>query len=316
MFPLNTVSFLLIALQLLPRAVALEADLQNSNDSLHAPNIGLTNADFINTTIPPADYLKIPDLTFQSDLLINGGYNIAWQARPLWHFSRYLGHDTCYPQSATTLTGDQAQGVELGHWPDTNSGCDSPGEGKWSKAFPTYYSISKCNDSEVRVVYNLFFPKDGWGLGGTGHKYDWERIYLTWKKEGNEWAPTEVAYSYHGSYNKYKWDEVWTTNTDDRNQAPEDGVNMKMPKVFVSWGKHATFREKCGGSHGYCCCALGDILSENLPWAQRSDDYYYVAEEGYLLNAGRETELGKKIAGFAWGGTSYPGVVQDTICEK
>lgn len=57
---------------------------------------------------------------------------------------------------------------------------------------------------------------------------------------------------------------------------------MKMPKVFVSWGKHATFREKCGGSHGYCCCGLGDILSENLPWAQRSDDYYYVAEEGKM----------------------------------
>lgn len=77
---------------------------------------------------------------------------------------------------------------------------------------------------------------------------------------------------------------IWAINvsTDDRNQAPEDGVNMKMPKVFVSWGKHATFREKCGGSHGYCCCALGDILSENLPWAQRSDDYYYVAEEGKM----------------------------------
>lgn len=77
------------------------------------------------------------------------------ESHRLWHFSRYLGHDTCYPQSATTLTGDQAQGVELGHWPDTNSGCDSPGEGKWSKAFPTYYSISKCNDSEVRVSLGI-----------------------------------------------------------------------------------------------------------------------------------------------------------------
>lgn len=82
MFPLNSGSFLLIALQLLSRAVALETDLQSSNDSLHAPNIGLTNADFINTTIPSADDLKISDLNFQSDLLVNGGYNIAWQARP------------------------------------------------------------------------------------------------------------------------------------------------------------------------------------------------------------------------------------------
>jgi hypothetical protein len=82
MFPLNSVSLLLIALQLLPRTVALQADLQRSNDSLHAPNIGLTNPDFINTTIPSADDLKIPDLIFQSDLLVNGGYNVAWQARP------------------------------------------------------------------------------------------------------------------------------------------------------------------------------------------------------------------------------------------
>lgn len=46
--------------------------------------------------------------------------------------------------------------------------------------FPTYYTVTQCWQDEVRVVYNLYYQKDGWSdtVIAKGHMHDWERVSL------------------------------------------------------------------------------------------------------------------------------------------
>jgi hypothetical protein len=45
------------------------------------------------------------------------------------------------------------------------------GIGNRGPAFPIYFTYKRCSDTEVRVVYNLFYEKDGAEVIGieTGH---------------------------------------------------------------------------------------------------------------------------------------------------
>lgn len=60
-----------------------------------------------------------------------------------------------------------------------NVGCDcrQPGLsiGNAAPAFPVYYAIRQCSDTEVRVTFNLFYEKNGaicWETIGLPHPYD------------------------------------------------------------------------------------------------------------------------------------------------
>ena len=51
----------------------------------------------------------------------------------------------------------------MSEYPDVGCGCRQPDVpiNNPGPAFPIYYTFEQCNATEVRVVYNLFYQKDG-----------------------------------------------------------------------------------------------------------------------------------------------------------
>lgn len=96
-------------------------------------------------------------------LLDAGGVDLAVAAAPMFFFGQALNQPPCYPMAATNDAGAQTPAAGLCAWPNAGCGCRTPGVGigNAGPSFPVYYSYSKCNDGEVRVVYNLFYEKDG-----------------------------------------------------------------------------------------------------------------------------------------------------------
>lgn len=117
-----------------------------------------------------------------TDLLNEGGVDLANRYAPIWFFGQAEDEPPCYPTWAyggsptTNDTYDSSHKTAAGaqcEYPDVGCNCRNPGVsiGNAGPAFPIYYTFKKCNDSDVRVVYNLFYQKDGAkvGLIQTGH---------------------------------------------------------------------------------------------------------------------------------------------------
>lgn len=143
----------------------------------------------------------LDDAYVQNDLTSNNGLEIAYASRPyvclkkilsifynllisfnsLWHFGKSWGNKPCYPSAALSPEGQQ-WGVDpsgFDHlWPNAGAGCPDPGPDGWSNPFPTYFTVSSCNQEEIRVAYHIYFKKDGFAAGGIakGHMHDWERV--------------------------------------------------------------------------------------------------------------------------------------------
>ncbi len=134
--------------------------------SLHRPL--LVGASLLSTALAVTSY---PDGTMTS-WLNAGGVDLAVAAAPMWFFGQALNKPPCYPTNATTASGAQTPSAGLCDWPNAGCNCRTPGVGIGNQgpAFPVYYSYQKCNATQVRIAYNLFYEKDGFVPQGVfGH---------------------------------------------------------------------------------------------------------------------------------------------------
>lgn len=127
--------------------------------------------------------------TFNDDLmegfLNEGGAGLAISYGPVWNFGqpKLPGYSPpCYPTWAfggpTAALNDtysrdyQTPGAPLCPYPDVGCECRNPGTpiGTEGGPFPIYYTYNRCSASEVRVIYNVYYEKDGAsGTIDTGH---------------------------------------------------------------------------------------------------------------------------------------------------
>lgn len=107
-----------------------------------------------------------------TSLLNAGGVDLANRYAPLWFFGQAMNQPPCYPTWAFGGSPTTPDTYDLAHqtppapqceYPDVGCNCRNPGVpiGNPGPAFPIYYTYERCNDTEVRVVYNLFYEKDG-----------------------------------------------------------------------------------------------------------------------------------------------------------
>ncbi|KAJ5602357.1 hypothetical protein N7537_005313 [Penicillium hordei] len=260
-------------------------------------------------------------------LLDAGSVDLAHRYAPMWFFGQALNQPPCYPTwtyGGSPNTADvyddahRTPGAPQCDYPDVGCSCRNPGVGIGNPgpAFPVYYTYQRCSDTEVRVVYNLFYEKDGAEFIGidTGHDYDWERVVIIHSRDdSNTWAPSRALLSAHSGYHNLAWGDIQNTLTTDEVNAgsaktPNGVKNNDHPKVYVSWSKHAHFDTRNTG--------WNDPASQSLDNAFRSDDWWYFVEPQYYIRADDSTEAGKVIGAADWGSaTSDPVSVQSGVCE-
>lgn len=104
--------------------------------------------------------------------LLDGGADLAYRYAPLWFFGQAQDQPPCYPTWAfggSPTTADvydedhKTPAVSQCDYPDVGCKCRNPDIeiGNPGPAFPVYYTYRRCNETEIRVVYNLFYEKDG-----------------------------------------------------------------------------------------------------------------------------------------------------------
>lgn len=118
-----------------------------------------------------------------NNFLNSNSVGLATSYGPIWFFGQAMDQPPCYPTWAfggspsTPDTYDDAHKTPAAaqcEYPNVGCNCRNPGVdiGNPGPAFPIYYTFGKCNDTDVRVVYNVFYEKDGAEVAGivnTGH---------------------------------------------------------------------------------------------------------------------------------------------------
>ncbi|RAL02984.1 YjbQ family protein, partial [Aspergillus ibericus CBS 121593] len=250
---------------------------------------------------------------------------LANRYAPLWFFSQAVNQPPCYPTWAFGGSPTSSDVYDAAHktpaapqceYPNVGCKCRNPGvaRGNPGPAFPIYYTFKKCNETEVRVAYNLFYEKDGaevLDLIDTGHDYDWERVIIIHSRDANNtWAPSRALLSAHSGYHNLAWGSIHSTLTTAQINAGSarqpDGVrNNDHPKVYVSWSKHAHFDTRD--------TVWIDPLSQSLDNAYRSDDWWYYADPKDYIRSDNSTAAGKAFWTVDWGSaTSNPPYVQES----
>lgn len=213
---------------------------------------------------------------------------------PQWNFARAVNHDACWPSDPLPNGNQQAAGT-VKAWPIAGQGgCPAKGSN-----FPTFYSVKKCNDTEVRVVFNIYFVKDGFVPGG--HKHDFEHFILVWKKNGNSWSRDRMLLGRHGHHVTQAWRsaESWDGS---RGSA---GLGREFPRIFVGWGKHAIFNHQGG---------LTDITSQSTNNEFRSAKYPFWAN--WQIETTDNNAVAKLFDKYGWGSaTSNPAVMSRDLCK-
>lgn len=106
-----------------------------------------------------------------AELLEGDGVELARLAQPMWFFGQAVGRPPCYPTFATDDNGRQTQFAVLCRYPNVGCDCRKPDVeiGNEGPSFPVYFSFRQCNETDVRIAYNLFYEKDGFlpdGING------------------------------------------------------------------------------------------------------------------------------------------------------
>jgi hypothetical protein len=115
--------------------------------------------------------------------LTGNAVDLAVMYAPMWFFGQAMNQPPCYPVWAFSGNVSTPDTYDAAHqtppapqceYPDVGCGCRQPDVAIKSPgpAFPIYYTFRQCNDAEVRVVYNLFYQKDGAEVAeviATGH---------------------------------------------------------------------------------------------------------------------------------------------------
>ncbi|KAF4262822.1 hypothetical protein CNMCM8812_000305 [Aspergillus fumigatus] len=229
-----------------------------------------------------------------SKLLSQGGVELADRYAPLWFFGQAQKQPPCYPTWAFGGSPTSSDIYDDAHktppapqceYPNVGCRCRNPGVGIGNRGppFPIYFTYKRCSDTEVRVVYNLFYEKDGADVIGieTGHDYDWERVIIIHSRDANNmWAPTRALLSAHSGYHDLAWGDIQNTLTTDEINAgdaknPNGVQNNDHPKVYVAWSKHAHFDDRNTG--------WNDPISQSTDNAFRSDDWWYYVDKSYYM---------------------------------
>ncbi|RLL97596.1 hypothetical protein CFD26_105512 [Aspergillus turcosus] len=262
-----------------------------------------------------------------NDLLSQGGVELADRYAPLWFFGQAMNQPPCYPTWAFGGSPASPDIYDDAHktpaapqcdYPNVGCNCRNPGVGIGNRgpAFPIYFTYKRCSDTEVRVVYNLFYEKDGAEVVGieTGHDYDWERVIIIHSRDANNmWAPTRALLSAHSGYHDLAWGDIQNTLTTDEINAgdaktPNGVQNNDHPKVYVAWSKHAHFDTRNTG--------WNDPVSQSTDNAFRSDDWWYYVDKTYYILSDDTTAAGKALGSANWGdATSNPPSVQASVCS-
>lgn len=239
---------------------------------------------------------------------------------PTWAYSGTLSSsDIYYPQNRT-LPAKRCM--------YNNVGCDcrQPGVpiGHPAPAFPIYYTIRKCSDTEVRVTFNLFYEKDGaicFAPGpvhpvpyDVGHDFDWEGVVLIYSRDPSTalWTAETLLLSQHGGYLQRKWSEIRHTLSQAQASLPDPrpyafARGQDHPAIYAGWLKHANYDFK---------------RTFDWPWtiqltslAFRSDDWWYYASPNNLIEANASTPAGQVMQSQDWGhATSIPPRVDEGVC--
>lgn len=214
---------------------------------------------------------------------------------PNWNFARANNHDSCWP-SDPLPGGNQSSAATLKPWPVAGQGgCPD----RWSN-FPTFYSAKKCNATEVRVSYSIFFKKNGFSPGKLGHAYDFERIVVVWKKSGNNWYRDRLLLSRHGGYATQQWGTAESWNG-SKNSA---GLGREFPRIFVGWGSHAMFNHQGG---------LKDVASQYTNNEYRHADYSTWASNWLVETT---PQVAAQFNRYNWGkANTTPAVIGDRLCS-
>lgn len=222
-------------------------------------------------------------------------------SRPQWNFARANSHDSCWPEPAIDASGAQNAGATLTAYPvPGQGGCPSA-----NSAFPTYYSVKQCTSAEVRVVYNVYLPKDGFSgsiVGeDLGHVHDWEHIIVVWTKGSDgAWYRDYLLLGRHGEHVYQDWDTAESWNAAQTSA----GEGLEYPRIFVGWAKHAMFNHQGG---------LKDLISQYTDNEYRHADYPYWADT--LVEVTDSNALAAVLDSFDWGSaTSTPAVMSRALC--
>ncbi|KAF3396420.1 hypothetical protein F1880_006584 [Penicillium rolfsii] len=262
-----------------------------------------------------------------TSLLNAGGVDLADRYAPMWFFGQAMNQPPCYPTWAFGGSPTTADIYDDAHktpaapqceYPNVGCKCRNPGVGIGNRgpAFPVYYSYRRCSDTEVRVVYNLFYEKDGATFGAieTGHDYDWERVIIIHSRDSsNMWAPSRALLSAHSGYHNLAWGDIQNTLTTEEINAgdaktPNGVKNNDHPKVYVAWSKHAHFDTRNTG--------WNDPASQSLDNAFRSQDWWYFVDPQYYIRADDSTDAGKALGAADWGeASSNPPSVHAGVCS-
>lgn len=161
-------------------------------------------------------------------LVNEGGAGLALKAQPMWFFGQSQNRPPCIPTWATT-NGGQTPSAALCNFPNMGCNCRTPGVGigNPTPAFPVYYSVRTCDPNMIRVQYSVFYEKDGSNPEGVGgHRYDWERVVVEWRRGANgSWVQYRLHLSQHSGYQALGWPDIQNTFSDSDAGAPRGGDN-------------------------------------------------------------------------------------------
>ena len=230
----------------------------------------------------------------------NTRFPVAWarQSSPQWFFARakvgWVKRDSCWPAQAINGDGSQAAAASLKDWPTAGQGgCPSA-----NSAFPTYFTVKRCTRTEVRVGYTLFFPKDGFTVGG--HAYDFESAVVVWRLRSGRWQRDRLLMSRHGAFVGKPWSSVWWDGADNGRQ---------RPRLYVGWGKHAIFNEEGGSPAG----VLNDELRNG---AYSADANSWLVEVRKTARGNGRNWLAARFDEKSWGSANTtPAVLAQRLCS-
>ncbi|CAG8705554.1 3657_t:CDS:1 [Dentiscutata erythropus] len=231
--------------------------------------------------------------------------NLVQFGFPQWNFAKALGHDTCAADHAILGDGTQHPPAKRKTWP-------IPGEGGCGdityENLATYYIKKWCGD-HFRVLYTLYFPKDGFKdilFVDLGHDHDFESIIMTWKNISGFWYRDELIMSRHHDWRHEPWDNV---RSFDYNGIQE-GIGLEHPKIFVGWVSHAMFNDKNIGPL--------DPISQYTDNEYRYDDHQLWANySNSLIEVTDDNYYGQKFKEFNWGDkATAPIYTAEDLCNK
>jgi hypothetical protein len=238
-----------------------------------------------NTSVPAPDLAAIVDASV-----------------PQWNFARAVSHDACWPAAAIDAAGAQNPGATRKAWPVTGQGgCPD----RYS-AFPTYYSVKQCTSTEIRVVFNLYMPKDGFAGNlfslEFGHTHDFEHVILVWtKNSAGAWVRDHLLLGRHGNHVYQAWDTAESWSADEKTA----GLGLDHPRIFVGWAKHAMFNHQGG---------LTDLLSQFTDNEYRHADFPVWPTD--LRQVTDDNAAAAQFDKYDWGSaTSTPAVMSRQLCS-